>query len=192
MTLYNAGAYPITIAAEAVAATAADRIVTSDGDITLYPGKIAEIVYLSAISRWLGRRDVNIATVAELRAGTAKKLVSMEVREASLVFVPLAFGATVTVDLSLGLNFELGETNAITSAFTLVFSNVREGVNGMVRIKQGATPRLVTWGTGLQFPGSKPALTATKDKYDDLFFTVRSATGPVISCSLAKNVAAWA
>jgi len=126
------------------------------------------------------------ASAAQFRAATVGRVLSADkVWDAAAVIV-ITYGATVTIDLSTGLNFEIA---SLTGALTLANPvNPKVGQAGFIKLPQDATGgRLITYGTFWQFSGSKPALSTAGNAADFLFYQVVSSTAAV--CSLVKGVA---
>jgi hypothetical protein len=185
------GTFSITFPEQNAGSAAANRFNTGgDGNVVIAPQRGAEFIYDLAGARWKAMRVVDLATTAQIWAATAGKIVTAEKLSAAQALQPLAFGATVTPDLNAGTNFECGITNAITANFALGAPlNAKAGQDIFIRFKQGVVARLITFNAVYCFPGGvKPTLTAVAGRFDDLFGKVTDTVGPVITCSLAKDV----
>lgn len=83
-------------------------------------------------------------------------------------------GATVAVDVSIATAFTLTPDQNFT------LQTPTNASNGMVRnfvFTQPATPRVITWGTGYQFPGgTEPTLTAVSSAVDFMSMYYNAAT----------------
>lgn len=169
---------------------AENQVQTGDGDIVLHPGKGAEFIYDTTEELWRVAREVDLATAIEIWTGTAGKIITAEMLAESEEIVALAFGATVTPNLAAGKNFEIGITNAITSNFALAApTNPKSGQEFFVRIKQGATPRVITFNAAYHFAGGvDPTLTAIAARFDHLYCKVVDPTTPVIAAYMIKDV----
>lgn len=127
------------------------------------------------------------ATAAQFRNNTADKVLTADNVWGAASYVALTPGATVNIDLSLGINFTL----AMSGNYTLANpTNLKEGQAGNILITQDATgSRTLAYGTAYKpIGGSAPSLSTTSNARDLLFYEVIPGGGVVIS--LGKNVPA--
>jgi hypothetical protein len=99
------------------------------------------------------------ATAAEYIANSAPaKMVTPGAAWGAAAQVPLTDGATVTPNLSLGIDFSwaLGAAGRTLANPT----NGKAGQKGLIFLSAGASGTITTWGTSYKFPGgTKPTLT---------------------------------
>jgi len=126
------------------------------------------------------------ATAAEYRNNSAptKILTAGAVWSAAAV-VALTDGATVTPDLSLGIDFSwaLGAAGRTLANPT----NLKPGQKGVIILTPGASGTITTWGSAYKFPGGiKPALTT--GGADIISYVAAGTSGaPIMYCSLASD-----
>lgn len=129
---------------------------------------------------------LNIATAAQYRANTPSLVITTDQTWGAALYVPLTPGATVSLDLSTGINFSL----AMSGNYTLAnFTNGKEGQCGKIFISQDGTgSRTLAYGSAYKFiGGSAPVLSTAANNRDLLYYEVLpGATTAAIS--LAKNV----
>ncbi len=133
--------------------------------------------------------DPAIFATAEnfLAALTGNLALTPSVVWAAAVPVSIPYAATVTLDLSLGINFLVG---SLTGNVTLANpSNRKFGQSGMIVFRQDPTgSRAITFGSHWKFPKSAAkTLTTTGSSTDVLFYQVLD--NDEILCSLQKGYA---
>jgi hypothetical protein len=148
-------------------------------DYTRADGSIVGTIAFSKIA------SAAIATAAEYRTGTATKVLENDLVWSAATTVALTDGATVTPDLSAGINFTLTLGGNRTLANP---TNQKVGQSGFIRIAQDATgSRTLAYGGNWKFAsGTAPVLTTTASKVDVLFYTVTGSSE--IVANLVKAV----
>lgn len=122
---------------------------------------------------WLGKTEAAIVTPKGLFDAAAP--------------VTVAYAATITLDLTTGLNFEIG---ALTGNMTLANPTLglTPGRSGSIGLTQDGTgSRILTVGSFWKCAGGTPVLSTAASSVDTLFYVVISAT--VIRCALGKAYA---
>lgn len=165
-----------TIAVSSSAGVASSRTITAAGLITGGGDMSADRTV-----------TVTAAVAADVRTGTsvATAMTPKSLADA-MAPVSVSYGATVTLDLSTGLNFDIG---TLTGGMTLANpSNAKVGQSGRIRIPQDATgSRLITYGSWFKGVGGPQTLSTAANSVDLLVYFVRDAT--TIEYSLQKAVA---
>lgn len=129
-----------------------------------------------------------VATANAYRANTASQVLTTDQVWGAAGYVSLIPGATVSLDLSTGINFSL----AMGGNYTLAnFTNGKEGQTGKIFITQDATgSRTLAYGTAYKsVGGSAPVLSTAANARDLLYYEVLPG-GATAAITLAKNVAA--
>lgn len=117
-----------------------------------------------------------VATAAEYLSNTASKLLSVDKVWTAAAPVSVSYAATVTLDMSTGINFALG---TLTGAITLANpTNPKPGQSGWVRVTQDGTgSRVMSFGANWKpIGGTTQALTTTASKVDLIYYSVLSST----------------
>lgn len=129
--------------------------------------------------------DLPEASAAQFRNKTAGRVLTSDKTWDAAAAVAVAYGATVTLDLAAGFNFEIG---TLTGTVTLANpSNLKVGQSGFVRFQQDGTGgRTITYGSNWIFSGGDPALSTGANAVDYLFYTVVGASA--IVANLLKDV----
>ncbi len=126
------------------------------------------------------------ATAAQVRSATADKLMTPDVTFSALDYVALSDGATVTPDLSTGINFSLtiGGNRTLGAP-----TNTKNGQTGLIAITQDGTgSRTLAYHANWKFAnGTDPVLSTAAGSVDLLFYQVISATS--IYATLVKAIA---
>lgn len=126
---------------------------------------------------------VDLATAAQIRAGTADKVVGAGAIYSALAPVALTYGSTVTPDFAAGRNFTLALTGNATLANP---TNQAAGQSGLIRISQDATGgRTLSYGTHWKFNGGAPLLTGTANSVDAISYYIFSPNE--IICTLLRD-----
>lgn len=150
----------------------------SGGSLASGSANIAANLILNVIS----------ANVSQFRsatiANTAQTAISVGTVWDSALLVTLTDAATVTVDLSTGINFKLtlGGNRTIGAP-----TNTKEGQSGILLIKQDNTgSRTLAWNSVYKFgSGTIPTLTTTANATDKFSYFVESAS--IIHMSSEKD-----
>ena len=126
-----------------------------------------------------------VATAAQFRANTADKVLDTDGVWAAATSVALTPGATVAVDLAIGINFTL----AMGGAYTLGDpTNVKDGQTGKIEILQDATGgRTLGYGANWLFVGATDPILSTAANALDIMYFEGLANGKVFG-SLAKGL----
>ncbi len=131
-------------------------VLPEGSDIVTNGDDVALVIWGEALSRWVvisfWPRQMQIATVAEIRAGTAAgKIITLDRYNQALVEVPIPYGATTAVDASLFIN------GIVTLTGNTVMGNVanrasKVGHGGEIRINNsGGGQFAVSWASGWHF-----------------------------------------
>ena len=123
----------------------------------------------------LGPIGAKEATNAEVWAGaTQNRFVSPKRLFEAAAPVALVDGATVTIDGSTGINFNLTLGGNRTLANPV---NMKPGQSGRIRVKQDATgSRSLAFGTNWLFAGGDPPLSGTAGSIDAIAYFANSAS----------------
>lgn len=115
------------------------------------------------------------ASAAEIRGGSATaRFVSPASLFAAAAPVTLTDGASVTIDGSAGINFNLTLGGNRTLANP---TNMKPGQSGRIRIKQDATGgRTLAFGANWLFPGGDPVMSTAANAVDVIAYFVNSAS----------------
>lgn len=119
---------------------------------------------------------VTAATGANVHAGTSTAVaVTPKALADAMPPVSVSYAASISLDLSTGLNFDLG---ALTGNLVLAnFTNAKVGQSGRIRIPQDATGgRTISYGTNFKAPGGPQALSTPASAVDLLVYYVRDAS----------------
>ena len=157
--------------------------------VTTSAGMLALAVYEgSSLWRVTILSPAPAATAANLRTGTnTTKPATAAGLFAAAAPVAVAYSATVTLDLSTGLNFEIG---ALTGNLTLAnpSAGMDPGRSGAIGLLQDGTgSRTITLGSQWDHVGGAPVLSTAAGTQDCLYYYVVTST--VIRCSLGKAYA---
>jgi len=127
------------------------------------------------------------ATSAQFRNNTSGAVLTADNVWGAAAYVPLTPGATVSLDLSLGINFTLAMGSNSTLANP---ANLKEGQSGNILITQDGTgSRTLAYGTAYKpVGGSAPVLSTAANARDLLFYEVIPGGG--VAISLAKGIRA--
>lgn len=83
-------------------------------------------------------------------------------------------GTTVTIDWDDG-NYQVLDLGSASGNVTVSFSNAKAGASYILEVIQAATPRTITWPSGVKWPnGTAPTLTTTNDAVDVICFLAKS------------------
>jgi hypothetical protein len=128
------------------------------------------------------------ATAAEYRSNSAPtKMLTPGAVWTAAAIVALTDGATVTPDLSLGIDFSwsLGAAGRTLANPT----NLKPGQKGVIILSPGASGTITTWGSAYKFPGgTKPTLTVSGT--DIISYIAAGSSGsPIMYCTSAKGFA---
>lgn len=126
-----------------------------------------------------------IGTASEYLSNTASKLLSVASVWSAAAPVSVSYAATVTLDLSTGINFNIGTlTGNVTFANP---SNIKPGQSGWYRVTQDATgSRIASFGSQWKpAGGSAQALTTTASKVDIVYYSCLSSTEIVYNIAKA-------
>jgi len=130
-----------------------------------------------------------MATVAEVWAGTAYKPISPAVMMASLAEVALTDGATVTIDFTTGINFKLDTIGGNRTAAAAITSNV-VGRSGRIRVKQDSTGSRTLDLSGtpwVNVNGQNLVLSTPANSVDFLFYDIYSTSAILLSMGRAVS-----
>jgi hypothetical protein len=123
------------------------------------------------------------ATVAELRANTADRIITTDIAYSALAEVTLTDAATVAVDMDTGINFvvTLAGNRALGNP-----TNTEVGKTGRIRVVQDGTgTRTLSYESSWEFAGgSAPTLTTTAAANDMLYYDVISSTRILVTAVL--------
>jgi len=178
----------ITLVEESTSSAIANRFLMSgQGSITLKPGEAVPVWYDPTSSRWRVIATLSVATISEYLRGAPGKIVTSDVYWAARDPLTVgSVGGSLTLDLASRLNFRMTTSEDFTVQHP---TNMKAGMDGLVRILQGGTPRKITFASGWDFfNGATQQLTQTAGASDDLYYTVVDAVTPIISGSLVKKV----
>lgn len=169
-----------------------------DADLTTISGQtnaayglaLLELTNQAALQSEVGIGTAGLldkATSAQFRNDTADKVLTADNVWSAAQYVPLTSGTTVSLDLSLGINFTL----AMGGNYTLANpTNAKEGQSGNISITQDATGfRTLAYDTAYKpVGGTAPVLSTAANANDVLFYEVLPAGRILIT--LGKNVPA--
>ncbi len=130
---------------------------------------------------------VTAATGANVQAGTSTAVaVTPKALADAMPPVSVSYAASVSLDLSTGLNFDLG---ALTGNLVLAnFTSAKVGQSGRIRIPQDATGgRTISFGTNFKAPGGAQSLSTAANAVDLLVYFVRDAS--TVEYNILKAVA---
>lgn len=147
-------------------------------------GTASASTYLRGDGAWTAIAGTSFATATDYRANAAGDIaLSPSVVWSAAAPVTLTYSATVTPDLSTGVNFSLALTGNVTLANP---TNMKAGQSGYIYISQDATgSRTISYGAYWKFPtGTSKTLSTAANSADVLYYTVHSST--VVLCSLQK------
>lgn len=183
--LHNVGTtYAIVLAHENAASTGNNRF-SFGANRTLEPGRAMWLLYDANDNRWLDFELLSPATTALLlAAANTERFVTPAVLFGGAAPVAVAYAATVTLDLTTGVNFDIGQ---LTGNINLAnpSAGMTPGRSGRIRIQNdAATPRILLTGTWWKAPGGAQSLTATINAIDCIYYFVRDAT--TIEYTIAK------
>ena len=174
----------------AVAITHAGATLNIGGgaSVTTTAGQLGLAIYegSSLWNLWLFPAGPAAAADVSTGTDTAKFLNSKVVFDAAAM-VSVAYAATITLDLTTGLNFEIA---ALTGNLTLAnpSAGMTPGRSGSIGLLQDGTgSRTLTLGSQWKHVGGAPALSTAASTQDTLFYEVIDSTH--IRCSLAKAFA---
>jgi hypothetical protein len=129
--------------------------------------------------------DINSATLATSSnyiANTASKLLNANAVWSAAAPVTITDAATITPDLSTGVNFTVTFAGNRTIANA---TNAKPGQSGVFRFVQDATgTRVPTYGTSYKWAaGTACTLSTAASKIDYVFYLVYSTTEILLSCT---------
>jgi hypothetical protein len=120
-----------------------------------------------------GTVAADVASDANIRAGTASKLVAAAEIYSAAAPVSLSDGATITPD------FNSGRVFTVTLAGNRVLANPTNqvaGQAGMIVVSQDGTgSRTLSYGNAWKFPGGAPTLTTTASAVDIISYYVQAS-----------------
>lgn len=123
------------------------------------------------------------ATVAEVRANTADRIITTDIAYSALAEVTLTDAATIAVDMDTGINFvvTLGGNRALGNP-----TNTEVGKSGHIRVIQDGTgTRTLSYESSWEFAGgTAPTLSTTAADEDMLYFEVISSTRILVTSVL--------
>ena len=124
--------------------------------------------------------DVAAATAAEYRVGTANKAVSVGNAWEAMAEVSLTDGATISWDMSTGIDFTVTLAGNRTLANP---TNLKVGKKGRLRVVQNsAGSKTLSYSSDYEFSGgTAPVLSTTANAQDVLYYDVISSTRIVLS-----------
>lgn len=134
---------------------------------------VAAYVYRMVLEQITWRVGMLEATAANIRAGAANVAITPATMEDAAEYATLTDGATVNLDWSTGINFDL------TLGGNRTLANPTNGEPGTTRhvrvIQDGTGSRTLTWGANYKFAGgTAPTLTTTAAAVDT--FTIMCVT----------------
>lgn len=169
-----ANATGITLGATLTFSAAVLQTAAMTGHVTSSANSFATTIASSVIT-YAMLASATVMTAAEFRSNTASKVMSPTTFWSALDLVTLTDGATVTPDLSTGINF----TWTIGGARTLAApTNTKNGQNGVIYLVQDATgSRTITWNSVYKFQNATaPTLSTAANAVDRITYFVRSST----------------
>jgi hypothetical protein len=143
------------------------------GRTTADAGAVEELSAGTGIVLAGGTVAADVATDANIQAGTANKLVAAAGIYSASAVVTLTDGTTVTPDLNAGRNFvlTLGGNRTLANP-----TNQAAGQSGLVIVKQDGTgSRTLSYGGNWKFPGGAPTLTTAANAVDAISYYVEAS-----------------
>ncbi len=184
LTLTNATGLPLSTGVTGTLQAAQFPALT--GNVTTTAGSLATTIAAGVVT-FAMMATAAIGTTAEFLSNTASKILSIATFWAGMVPVSVSYAATVTLDFSTGVNFDIG---SLTGNITLANpTNQKVGQAGRIKLAQDTTgSRLITYGTNwITAGGTAIALTTTASKNDYLYYEVVATN--VILYSIQKAAA---
>lgn len=132
-------------------------------------------------------QTLSSATAAQIRSASASGLVKPSTFFAAQAFVTLTDGASITPDLSAGINYSvtIGGNRTLEAP-----TSVTEGKRGIIRVIQDATGnRTLSWNSAYKFAGGTDAVLSTAANAVDLFEYYPVSTSIVYVWTLGKGMA---
>lgn len=143
------------------------------------------VAITTIITTMIAAATLAVASVAEILAGTAEKVVRVDRLWGAGAFVPLADATTIALDLSTGINFSvtLGGNRTLGNP-----TNLKAGQSGVIYVAQDATGgRTLSFGSSYKFfDGLTPDLNTTAAAINILHYTV---IGPDIAITYIRGLA---
>lgn len=172
----------------AVLAALAALTPTTYGKALLELADTAALMALLSAASLTVAGKVELATAAELRVGTdTERVPAVDQIWAAAAIVGLTDGASIAVDMSLGLNFSvtLGGNRTLANP-----TNTKVGQSGAIVVTQDGTgTRTLAYGSNWEAAGgSFPVLSTAAGAKDVIFYWVQSS-GSIIITGILKALA---
>lgn len=164
---------------------AATQMPAFTGDVTNTAGTIASTIAAGVVT-FLKVATAAVSTAANYLTNAASVFLTPNAVWAAAVTVALTDAATVTPDISTGINF----TWTIAGNRTLAFpANVKVGQSGSIWVSQDATgSRTISWGSGWKTAaGVAGVLSTAANAVDRIDYVVR--TSSIVDYTVTKGLA---